>query len=359
MTAIAATPARARTPNRRVVGVWLLVIAAVIAGMVTIGGLTRLTGSGLSITQWDPIMGAIPPLTAADWQDAFHKYQQIPQYIHENTGMTLAAFKGIFWWEWTHRLLGRLLGVLFFVPFLWFAWRGDIPRRGYTRMLLLFALGGLQGFVGWWMVESGLEVRTSVSQYRLAIYLGVALILLLAILWTAFEYLQPKRPGTRAAPFAKWAGAFVGLVYFQMLLGAIVAGLHAGLIYNTWPSMDGRFFPESGWFWKPWWMNFTENPGLAQFDHRIGAYLVAFGAIALWLSGMRAKLEGAARISGTLLIVIVACQIALGIETLLDQAPILLAASHQATAVALLATALWHFYEVSGRKSSLQLAASA
>jgi cytochrome c oxidase assembly protein subunit 15 len=341
------------------VGIWLLVIAAIIASMVTIGGLTRLTGSGLSITQWDPIMGAIPPLTAADWLDAFHKYQQIPQYIHENAGMTLDAFKGIFWWEWTHRLLGRLLGVLFFVPFLWFAWRGDIPRRGYSRMILLFALGGLQGFVGWWIVESGLEVRTSVSQYRLAIHLGVALILLLTILWTAFEYLRPKRPGTRAAPFAKWAGAFVGLVYFQMLLGAIVAGLHAGLIYNTWPSMDGRFFPESGWFWKPWWLNFTENPGLAQFDHRIGAYLVAIGTLAIWWLGVRTKLEGVARTSGTLLIVIVACQIVLGIETLLNQAPVALSAIHQAMAVALLATALWHFYEVSGRKSSVQLTASA
>jgi cytochrome c oxidase assembly protein subunit 15 len=358
MTAIAAT-AITRTPNRKAVGIWLLVIATIIAGMVTIGGLTRLTGSGLSITEWDPIMGAIPPLADAQWLDAFHKYQRIPQYIHENAGMTLEAFKGIFWWEWTHRLLGRLLGVLFFVPFLWFAWRGDIPRRGYARMLLLFALGGLQGFVGWWMVESGLEVRTSVSQYRLAIHLGVALILLLAILWTAFEYLQPKRPGTKSAPFAKFAGAFVGLVYVQMLLGAIVAGLHAGLIYNTWPSMDGRFLPESGWFWKPWWLNFTENPGLAQFDHRMGAYLVALCAAAIWWLGVREKLEGAARASGTLLIVIVAGQVVLGIETLLNRAPIALSAIHQAMAVALLATALWHFYEVRGRRSPVQLAASA
>jgi heme a synthase len=356
MTAPAAT---VRAPNRKAVGIWLLMIAAIIAGMVTIGGLTRLTGSGLSITEWDPIMGAIPPLTNTAWMEAFHKYQQIPQYIHENEGMTLAAFKGIFWWEWTHRLLGRLLGVLFFVPFLWFAWRGDIPRRGYARMVLLFALGGLQGFVGWWMVESGLEVRTSVSQYRLAIHLGVALILLLAILWTAFEYLRPKRPCTVAAPFAKWAGMLVGLVYVQMLLGAVVAGLHAGLMYNTWPSMNGHFAPEDVWFVQPWWLNFTENPGLAQFDHRIGAYIVALSVAAIWWLGLRAKLEGLARASGTLLLVIVGAQIVLGIETLLNQAPIALSAIHQATAVALLATALWHFYEVSGRKSPVQLAASA
>lgn len=346
MTTFAATP---RAPNRKAVGIWLLVIAAIIAGMVTIGGLTRLTGSGLSITQWDPIMGAIPPLTNAAWLDAFHKYQQIPQYIQQNAGMSLDAFKGIFWWEWTHRLLGRLLGVLFFLPFLWFAWRGDIPRTGWPRMVVLFLLGGLQGFVGWWMVESGLEVRTSVSQYRLAIHLGVALILLLAILWTALEYLRPKRSSTQPAPFAKFAGVLVGLVYVQMLLGAIVAGLHAGLFYNTWPSMNGRFAPEYPWFVQPWYRNFFDNPGLAQFDHRMGAYIVALGVIAIWWMGLRAKLQGLARTSGTLLLVIVGVQIALGIETLLNQAPIALSALHQFTAVALLTAALWHYYEVKNK----------
>ncbi|MGA9796077.1 MAG: COX15/CtaA family protein [Rhizomicrobium sp.] len=355
MTVLAATAARA--PNHKAVGTWLLIIAAIIAGMVTLGGLTRLTGSGLSITQWDPIMGAIPPLTHADWMEAFHKYQQIPQYIHEHEGMSLAGFQGIFWWEWTHRLLGRLLGALFLVPFLWFAWRGDIARSGWPRMVVLFVLGGLQGFVGWWMVESGLEVRTSVSQYRLAIHLGVALILLLAILWTAFEYLQPKRPGTKPAPFAKFAGVLVALIYVQMLLGAIVAGLHAGLVYNTWPSMDGHFGPENPWFVQPWYRNFFDNPGLAQFDHRMGAYVVALSVVAVFWLGFRAKLEGLARFSGILLLVIVCLQIVLGIETLLNQAPIALSAIHQATAVALLATALWHAFEL--RRASVQAAASA
>src|SRR6201996_2002345 len=180
--------------SRRAVGIWLLAVAAIIAGMVVIGGLTRLTGSGLSITEWDPIMGVIPPLSDATWQDAFHKYQQIPQYTRENAGMTLDGFKGIFWWEWTHRLLGRLLGVVFFVPFVWFAWRGAITRKEIPRMVVLFLLGGLQGFIGWWMVESGLEVRVSVSQYRLAIHLGTALILFGAILWTALEYLRSHFP---------------------------------------------------------------------------------------------------------------------------------------------------------------------
>jgi cytochrome c oxidase assembly protein subunit 15 len=343
----------AKLSTRRAVGIWLLCIAAIIAGMVVIGGLTRLTGSGLSITEWDPIMGAIPPLGDAQWQDAFHKYQQIPQYTRENAGMSLAAFKSIFWWEWTHRLLGRLLGVLFFVPFVWFAWRGAIPRRGYPRMFVLFALGGLQGFVGWWMVESGLEVRVSVSQYRLAIHLGVALILLLAILWTAFEYLRVKNPGTKAAPFAKWGGAFVALVYFQMLLGAIVAGLHAGLIYNTWPSMDGQFVPDGAMFFQPWWTNFTENPALAQFDHRMIAYLVLVSAFALWLSGRRAKLEGLSRFSGDIVLGLTGLQVLLGILTLINQVPIPLAAVHQITAVALLSAALWHFYELRGRQAAI------
>jgi len=331
--------------SRRAVGIWLLAIAAIIACMVVIGGLTRLTGSGLSITEWDPIMGAIPPLNHAQWMDAFHKYQQIPQYTRENAGMTLEGFKGIFWWEWTHRLLGRLLGVVFFVPFVWFAWRGAITRKEISRMIVLFLLGGLQGFIGWWMVESGLEVRVSVSQYRLAIHLGTALILFGAILWTALDYLRPK-VANAVASFAKWALAFAGLVYFQMLLGAVVAGLHAGLIYNTWPSMDGQFVPDGVFFFKPWWVNFTENPSLAQFDHRMIAYCVGIGAFALWLRGKRAHLAGPARTSGDLVLGITGLQIVLGILTLLHQAPEALAALHQFTALALLASALWHAYEL-------------
>ncbi|MGN6517682.1 MAG: COX15/CtaA family protein [Rhizomicrobium sp.] len=339
--------------SRRAVGIWLLAVAAIIACMVVVGGLTRLTGSGLSITEWDPIVGAIPPLNHAEWMDAFHKYQQIPQYTRENAGMTLEGFKGIFWWEWSHRLLGRLIGVVFFVPFLWFAWRGAITRKEIPRMIVLFLLGGLQGFVGWWMVESGLEVRVSVSQYRLAIHLGVALILFGAILWTALEYLRPKIVEARAS-YSGWGLAFAGLVYFQMLLGAIVAGLHAGLIYNTWPSMDGRLAPEDAFFFSPWWTNFTENAGLAQFDHRMIAYLVGIGAFALWLRGRRARLAGLARTSGDVVLGITGLQIILGILTLLNQVPEALAATHQLTAVALLASALWHAYELRNHATSLR-----
>ena len=310
-------------------------------------------------------------MTEADWLDAFHKYQLIPQFRLENAAMTLAGFKAIFWWEWTHRLLGRLIGFAFIVPFAWFAWMGAIRRAQWPRMLLLFALGAFQGFIGWWMVTSGLETRVSVSQYRLAIHLGVAVILLGAILWTALEYLReiPSPPsggegkGEGAIPIAQhpltptlspnggegvrraWlALGFVGLVYLQMLLGALVAGLHAGLIYNTWPSMDGRLFPEHPFFASPWWINFFENPGLVQFDHRIGAYLVTVAAVALWWRGR--GLSGFAKRSANALLHVTFLQAALGIATLLLQVPIWLAALHQVTAALLFCTAVWHACEL-------------
>ena len=275
--------------TRKAVGLWLLSIAAVIMGMVTIGGLTRITGSGLSITEWDPIMGAIPPLSDAQWAEAFAKYRMIPQYLIENRGMTLDGFKGIFWWEWTHRFLGRLLGVLFIVPFVWFAWAGAIRKSEWPRFVLLFLLGGLQGFIGWWMVESGLETRVAVSQYRLAIHLGAAILLLGAILWIALEYLRGLT-GEQRKPCR--AFGLTSLVYVQMLLGALVAGLHAGLLYNTWPDMDGRVFPEGGFSVRPWWLNPFENPGLAQFDHRIGAYIVAGLRVPCLCQGRKAQRRG-------------------------------------------------------------------
>jgi cytochrome c oxidase assembly protein subunit 15 len=326
--------------SRRAVGLWLLAVALVILGMVTIGGLTRLTGSGLSITEWNPILGAIPPSNEREWADAFAKYQRIPQYVLENRGMSLDAFKGIFWWEWIHRFLGRLLGVVFFVPFVWFAAVGAIQRSEWPRFLLLFLLGGLQGFIGWWMVTSGLETRVSVIQYRLAIHLGAALLLLVAMVWIALEYLR----GGQNTGLSKRATGFAVLVYGQMLLGALVAGLHAGLIYNTWPDMNGRVFPEDPFHLSPRWKNFFENDGLAQFDHRIGAYIVA--ACAAWVYVQGIKLSGHAKTSAKAVAIITAFQIFLGITTLLLMAPEWLAAAHQVTAALLLCAAVWHAYEV-------------
>jgi cytochrome c oxidase assembly protein subunit 15 len=344
------TTSSAVEPDRRAVGIWLLAVAALIVAMLAVGGLTRLTGSGLSITQWNPIMGAIPPMNDAAWHDAFAKYQQIPQYWLENQGMSLEAFKAIFWWEWAHRLLGRLIGFAFFVPFVWFAWTGAIARKEWPRMVLLFALGGLQGFVGWWMVQSGLEARVSVSQYRLAIHLGVAVILLGAILWTALEYLREKRGAP--AKGAAWSLAFVGLVYLQTLLGALVAGLHAGLIYNTWPSMDGHLLPEHPFFASPWWINFFENPGLAQFDHRVVAYLVAVCAYLLWSWGRHTGVQGAARRSADAVLYVMLIQVVLGIFTLLWHVPVALAALHQVVAALLFCAAIWQAFELRYASSS-------
>jgi cytochrome c oxidase assembly protein subunit 15 len=326
--------------SRKAVGLWLLGVALVILAMITIGGLTRLTGSGLSITEWKPIMGTIPPLNDAEWQDAFAKYQRIPQYLIQNRDMSLAGFKAIFWWEWIHRFLGRLLGVAFFVPFVWFAATGTIRRREWPRFVVLFLLGGLQGFIGWWMVTSGLETRTSVSQYRLAIHLGAALLLLVAILWIALEYLRGE-PGKGDA---KRGYGFAALVYLQMLLGALVAGLHAGLIYNTWPDMNGRVFPEEPFFSTPWWINVFENPGLAQFDHRIGAYIVAGFAAFIFTRGV--KLTGHAKSSAKAVAILTTFQIFLGICTLVLLAPVALSAAHQVTAALLLCAGVWHAFEL-------------
>ncbi|HVZ69952.1 MAG TPA: COX15/CtaA family protein [Rhizomicrobium sp.] len=333
--------------QRKAVGIWLLCVAALIAAMVVVGGLTRLTGSGLSITQWKPVTGVVPPMSEPAWQHEFSLYRQIPQYKLENRGMTLDQFKAIYWWEWAHRFLGRFIGLAFLLPFLWFVWRGAIGRKDIPRMAMLFVLGGLQGAVGWWMVASGLETRVSVSQYRLAAHLGVAIILLGAMIWVALEYLRGTT--ARKQP-AGLAFVFIGFVYVQMLLGALVAGLHAGLIYNTWPSMDGRVFPEGAFFSQPRWINFFENAGLAQFDHRIGAYLVALLAIAIWLAG--SKFAGWARKTEHILLVLTAFQIVLGILTLLHQAPIALSALHQITAAALFSAAVWHAFETRFMRSA-------
>jgi heme a synthase len=346
-TMTASTDTRRATQGPRAVGIWLLAVAGIITAMVTIGGLTRLTGSGLSITEWHPVTGVVPPLSDAAWQDEFAKYQHIPQYVRENRGMSLSDFKIIYWWEWTHRFLGRLLGVVFLLPFIFFAWKGTIQRRHWPQMVVIFALGGLQGFIGWWMVESGLETRVAVSQYRLAIHLGTAILLLGAVLWIALEYLRlPNATARQNVRRSKWAfaAAFTGIVYFQMLLGALVAGLHAGFIYNTWPSMNGHFAPEQPFFSAPWWINFFENPGLAQFDHRLVAYAVLATAIAIWFRCRKVALRPV-RASGTAVLHASLLQVALGIATLLLQAPIALAAMHQFVAVGVFSTALWHTFE--------------
>jgi len=314
--------------------------------MVVVGGITRLTLSGLSITEWNPIMGAIPPLSEADWQGQFDLYKQTPQYKIMNAGMTLAEFKSIFWWEYIHRLLGRMIGVAFLLPFAYFAIRGRIERKLVPRLCMLFFLGGLQGALGWFMVMSGLAERTSVSQYRLAAHLALALVIYAYMLWLALDLLG-SMPGRSIASRAfKHARLLAVWVFFVMLSGAFVAGLHAGLIYNTFPLMDGRLIPDGLFDQVPPLVNFFENVVTVQFDHRVLA-LLTFALVVLFRHSLRnAAMPRRARLAANLLLAMVALQVALGVSTLLLAVPVSLAAAHQAGALALFSLALWTTHEL-------------
>jgi cytochrome c oxidase assembly protein subunit 15 len=330
------------------VRIWLFAVAALIFLMVSLGGATRLTGSGLSITEWQPILGAVPPLSEAAWQEAFEKYKQIPQYEHVNRGMSLAAFKLIYWWEWTHRFLGRLIGVVFLVPFLYFLVTGQLARRLIWKLAGIFALGGLQGFIGWYMVSSGLAERISVSQYRLAVHMTLAVAIFGGVLWVALslgsarsERAAPRPLGLRIA-----AACIAGLVLLQVAAGAFVAGLKAGSGWNTWPLMDGALIPQGLGAMSPWWANLFENALTVQFNHRALAYAIA-AAVAwhLW-SLLRGEADISLRVSASILAGAVLAQMLFGIWTLVAHVPIPLALVHQAGAVAVFGVALWHWHRL-------------
>jgi cytochrome c oxidase assembly protein subunit 15 len=333
-------PANQASHDRLVRG-WLVAIAALIAIMVLVGGATRLTESGLSIVEWKPVTGALPPLNQEQWTMAFEAYKSIPQYRQLNAGMSLDEFKTIFWWEWSHRMLGRAIGVAYLLPFLWFLWRGALGAELRRRLWLIFALGALQGAVGWWMVASGLSQRVEVSQYRLATHLVLALLIFAGLVWTL------RRLGEGAPPAASvrlkvTAVALLVLTFVQLYLGALVAGLRAGKIYNTWPDIDGALIPSAArlFFEVPWWRNLFDNTLTVQFEHRMVAYALFLTAIlhALDAVGSRASkrvVHGAMWLAGA-----VTLQATLGILTLLYQVPIDLALSHQAGAIAVLTLAV-------------------
>ncbi len=333
--------------------VWLAALAALVVLMVVVGGATRLTGSGLSITEWQPIVGTLPPLTDAAWQDAFEKYKAIPQYEKLNKGMSLEAFKGIFWWEWAHRFLGRLIGAFFLLPFLYFLARGQVRGPLAWRLGGLFVLGGLQGALGWFMVKSGLSLRTDVSQYRLAAHLLLASALFAALLWTALRLPSPGpqriRLRTEARGSALFGWLIVALTFVQIGAGALVAGLKAGLAYNTWPLMDGHLIPSGIALLQPWWENIFENAATVQFDHRLIAYVLA--AFVLWQAArvIRTADDEQMRYSAWTLVFAVALQIAFGIATLLLHVPLHLALTHQAVAMLVLAAAVWHVHTLTRR----------
>jgi heme a synthase len=335
------------------VRVWLFAVAALVFALVSVGGATRLTGSGLSITEWQPIMGMVPPLSEAAWREAFEKYRQIPQYVHVNRGMSLDAFKTIFWWEWTHRFLARLIGVAFLVPFIFFLATGRLSRRLAPKLAGLFVLGGLQGAIGWYMVRSGLAERIDVSQYRLALHLSLAILIFAGLMWTAFS-LGPPRPEAASAPTAyrRTAALLVGLVFLQIVAGAFVAGLKAGAGYNTWPLMDGRLVPDGLWAASPWWVNLFENATTVQFNHRMLAYvLLAAAAWHAWLLLSNTR-DSLIRTSALALVGAVVAQAVLGIWTLLAQVPLSLGLAHQAGAVVVFGMALWHLHLVLPRRDA-------
>src|SRR5262249_51267577 len=328
----------------RAVRAWLYAVAALVFAMIVVGGATPLTQSGPSIVEWQPVPGILPPMSEAAWQTEFEKYQTIPQYRELNRGMTLGEFKTIYWWEWSHRLLGRVVGAAFLLPFLWFLWRGSIRPGLRARLWAIFALGALQGAIGWWMVASGLAERLSVSQYRLAFHLTLACAIYAMVLWAAQSLqAQDRLPRTVVAAPSRLrvsATSLLALVLCQIYLGALVAGLNAGRIYNTWPLIDGGLVPDASrlWFETPLWRNFFENTLTVQFDHRLAAYLLWGFAVFHAIDAGRAGSGPVARAAIAFAIAIT-LQAALGIWTLLDAAPLALALSHQAMAMVALTIA--------------------
>jgi len=332
----------ARGGSDRAIAVWLLACCALVFAMVVVGGITRLTHSGLSIVEWQPIVGTLPPLDEQQWQETFLKYQQTPEYRLVNRGMSLAEFRGIFWWEYLHRLLGRLIGVVFFAPFLWFALRRKLSRGLAWKFAGVFALGALQGLLGWYMVQSGLVDDPRVSQYRLAAHLGLAFLIYAAMLWIALGLLfRRAQAGTSPRGLHGFALALTALIFLMVLSGALVAGIRAGLAYNSFPLMNGRVVPQEIFAIEPWYLNFFSNMATVQFDHRAIAWVLALLVPWFWLRVRRAAAPPRARLAASLLLAALALQIALGIATLLLVIPVPLAAAHQAGALLVFSASLF------------------
>ncbi|HEY8617869.1 COX15/CtaA family protein [Phenylobacterium sp.] len=318
-----------RSDRSQAVAIWLFAVAALVLAMVVVGGATRLTDSGLSITEWRPVTGAIPPLSDADWAREFAEYREIPQYQQVNRGMSLGEFKEIYWWEWSHRLLGRIVGLAFFVPFMVFALRRQIPSRLYIRLALLFVLGGLQGAIGWWMVASGLSERVSVAPERLMVHLGLAFALLGALVWTALDAWAGWARQTLPSPWGRRALVLTGLIFVQILLGALVAGNDAGLVYNDFPLFAGKLWPED-YLAGGVWATLAHSQGAVQAHHRVFAYVVAIVALLVGWSAWRSRyLAQDTKLLAVTTAGAVWAQVALGVATLMARVPISLGIAHQ------------------------------
>jgi cytochrome c oxidase assembly protein subunit 15 len=339
-TELAAAPARARSD--RAIAWWLLVCCALIYAMVVLGGVTRLTGSGLSMVNWKPVSGVLPPLSRAAWEREFEHYRETPEYKFVNKGMSLEQFKGIFWFEYAHRVLGRLIGAVFLLPFLYFLLRRRIQASLVAKLMAMFILGGLQGLLGWYMVKSGLVDDPHVSQYRLAAHLGLAVLIYAFMLWTALGILRRDEDfaSQRKSRFVTYTFILIIAVFVTMMSGAFVAGLKAGFTYNTFPLMAGQWVPDGMWSMTPIYMNFFENPTTVQFTHRLIAIATFLAIILLWFAPPRAALDRRQLLWLHAVGVVAVIQVALGISTLVLHVPVTLAALHQAGAMALLTVLL-------------------
>lgn len=329
-----------RSDRSRAVAIWLLVTAALVVAMVVVGGLTRLTGSGLSITQWKPVSGVLPPLGEGQWQTEFARYRAIPQFRFVNPDMTLAQFRFIYFWEWSHRLLARLMGAVFLLPLIWFAVRREIPRRLFPQMAGVILLLGLEPIVGWWMVASGLEKRVYVAPERLTLHLGIAFALLGALIWTALDAWPGGARQVRSSRWGGWALWLVGLIYGQVLLGALVAGNHAGLVYNDWPLFAGHLLPPD-YAGAGLWATVAHSQGAVQLHHRLVANLLLIVAIGVAGAAWRSRYlaDDSKRLALGVALLVVA-QALLGIATLMARVPIALGAAHQLTAALTLSLAV-------------------
>ena len=334
--------------SRRAIALWLLLCCAMIFAMVVVGGITRLTHSGLSIVQWDPIVGAVPPLNTAQWNTAFHLYQKTPEFRDVNSDMDLAQFKSIFWMEYAHRLLGRGIGVVFLLPFLYFLARGRIEKRLIPKLVTMFILGGLQGALGWYMVASGLIHNPHVSQYRLTAHLSLAFLIYAFILWVALDLIGPTSevPAQEFNGLRRFSYGVTALIFLMVIAGGFVAGLRAGFIYNTFPLMNGRWLPLGMFALHPLWRNFFANMGTVQFDHRMIAYLLIIVVTSFWFMARRLPLPRRPRIAIHLLLAMLAVQVTLGISTLLLVVPTPLASAHQAGALTLFTIAVFVSHSV-------------
>lgn len=330
----------------RVIAYWLLSVAGMVFVMVVIGGVTRLTESGLSMVEWRPVTGWLPPLTEARWEAVFSAYRTSPEFREVNAGMTLADFKGIFWLEYIHRLWGRLIGIAFFVPFVAFLIRKWVDRRLAVKLLIMFVLGGLQGVLGWFMVKSGLVDRPDVSQYRLTAHLGAALLIYGYILWVAFGLLFPEPRAPAGTPGWRFAVAMCAMIVLTVLSGGFVAGLDAGFAYNTFPLMDGELVPGALFALSPLFINFFEDVTTVQFTHRVLAMTTFALVVVFWFVVRRNPVPALARGASNILLGLAALQVTLGISTLVLFVPIALAAAHQGVAVLLLTAGLWTVFQL-------------